>query len=84
METNFNQFTGKQAVKAIRLYKLTWYLVIEEQLKQLLITDKQEAENRYNELKGILPNGCWLSLQELVEDEEHIIREGEELHYNEI
>ena len=68
----------------MKLYKLTWYLEIEDQLKEILITDEHEAEVRYYELRRALYYGCWLSLRELVEDEEHVLREGDVLHYNDI
>lgn len=68
----------------MKLYKLTWYLEIEDQMKEILITDKYDAEVRYYELRHALYHGCWLSLRELVENEEHVLREGDILHYTDI
>lgn len=68
----------------MKIYKLTWYLYTEDQLKESLITDKEVAEKRYQELKKTLYHGCWLSLSELVANEDHILIEGEGLHYNDI
>lgn len=68
----------------MKIYKLTWYLEFEDQLKVLLITDKDAAEERYQELKKALYKGCWLSLLELVENEDHVLVEGNGLHYNDI
>lgn len=63
---------------------MTWYLEVEDQLKEILITNKEVAEERYQELKKALYKGCWLSLSELVENEDHVLVEGEGLHYSDI
>lgn len=68
----------------MKIYKLIWYLYTEDQLKESLITDKEVAEKRYQELKKSLYLGCWLSLSELVENEDHELVKGEGLHYNDI
>lgn len=68
----------------MKIYKLIWYLYTEDQLKESLITDKEVAEKRHQELKKALYRGCWLSLSELVENEDHELVEGEGLHYNDI
>ena len=68
----------------MKIYKLIWYLCIENQLKEALFTDKEVAEERYQDLKKALYRGCWLSLSELVENEDHVLVEGEGLHYNDI
>lgn len=68
----------------MKIYKLVWYLYTEDQLKESLITDKEAAEKRYQEQKKSLYRGCWLSLSELVENEDHELVEGEGLHYNDI
>ena len=68
----------------MKIYKLIWYLYTEDQLKESLITDKGLAEKRYQELKKSLYRGCWLSLSELVENEDHELVKGEGLHYNDI
>lgn len=68
----------------MEIYKLTWYLYTEDQLKETLITDKDIAEARYQDLKKALYRGCWLSLSELVENEDHILENGKGLYYNDI
>lgn len=68
----------------MKIYKLIWYLYTEDQLKEILITDKGVAEARYQDLKKALYRGCWLSLSELVENEDHELVDGEGLHYNDI
>lgn len=68
----------------MKIYKLIWYLYTEDQFKEILITDKEAAEKRYQDLKKTLYRGCWLSLSELVENEDHVLEEGEGLHYNDI
>lgn len=67
-----------------KLYLLEWYLTLEGQKKKRLLSDKDVAEERYQELKDSIRHG-WLSLKELVEsDIEEGFEEGEVLHYNEI
>ncbi len=68
----------------MKIYKLIWYLYMEDQLKEILITDKDVAESRYQDLKKALSRGCWLSLSELAENEDHVLVEGKGLHYNDI
>mgnify|MGYP000084132699 FL=1 len=68
----------------MKIYKLIWYLYTEDQLKESFITDKGVAEARYQDLKKALYRGCWLSLSELVENEDHELVKGEGLHYNDI
>lgn len=68
----------------MKIYKLIWYLGFEDQLKQLLITDREVADERYQELKKALYRGCWLSLLEMVENENYELVDGEGLHYNDI
>lgn len=67
-----------------KLYLLEWYLTIEGQKKRRLFSDKDLAEERYQELKGSIRHG-WLSLKELIESNiEEGFEEGEVLHYNDI
>lgn len=68
----------------MKIYKLTWYLAFEDQMKIRFITDKDVAEERYQELRKALYRGCWLSLLELVENDNHELEEGEGLHYCDI
>ena len=68
----------------MKIYKLIWYLYTEDQLKEILITDKGVAEARYQDLKKALYRGCWLSLSELVENEDHVLVDGDGIHYSDI
>lgn len=68
----------------MKIYKLTLYLYTEDQLKETLITDKDIAEARYQDLKKSLYRVCWLSLSELVENEDHVLEDGKGFHYNDI
>ena len=68
----------------MKIYKLIWYLYTEDQLKETKIKNKEVTEARYQDLKKALYRGCWLSLSELVENEDHVLEEGEGLHYNDI
>ena len=49
-----------------------------------IITNKKVCENRYNELKEILPKYSWISVKEYTENENYELIEGEVLHYNDI
>ena len=51
-----------------KLYLLEWYLEREEQKKQILFSDFNEAENYYLALASSLNSG-WASLEELEENE---------------
>lgn len=67
-----------------KLYLLEWYLTLEGQKKRRLFSDKDVAEEKYQELKVSIRHG-WLSLKELVESNiEEGFEEGEVLHYNDI
>lgn len=66
------------------LYELHWYLANEDREICILITDKETAERKYKVLKSALDKGCWVSLKEWVEDDDHVLKEGEVLHYNDI
>lgn len=44
----------------MKIYKLIWYLYTEDQLNESLITGKEVAEARYQDLKKALYRGCWL------------------------
>lgn len=68
----------------MKIYRLTWYLAFEDQMKLSLITDKNVAEERYQDLRKALYRGCWLSLMELVENDNNELEEGEGLHYCDI
>mgnify|MGYP001043890924 CR=1 FL=1 len=66
------------------IYKLTWFLAVEDRIIEKLITDKEAAEANYNEVKKSLKKGSWIGLQELNEDALHILHNGAVLHYNDI
>ena len=67
-----------------KLYLLEWYLTLEGQKKRRLFSDKDVAEEKYQELKVSIRHG-WLSLKELIESNiEEGFEEGEVLHYNDI
>lgn len=69
------------------LYKLEWYCDNFDRTKTKLITNKEEALIRYKQLKKALENqatydSAWMSLQEMKENEDFELVEGEVLHYN--
>lgn len=67
-----------------KLYLLEWFLTFEGQKKRRLFSDKDVAEQKYQELKDSIRHG-WLSMTELVEsDAEEGFEKGEVLHYNDI
>jgi hypothetical protein len=66
------------------IYKLTWFLPVEDRIIEKLITDKDTAEAKYNEVKKALHKGSWIGMQELNEDAEHTLHNGAVLHYNDI
>ncbi|WP_289872821.1 hypothetical protein [uncultured Duncaniella sp.] len=68
----------------MKIYKLTWYLAVEERVIEVLITNEETAESRYRELVQSLNKGCWIGLQEMVENDEHVLVNGEVLHYKDI
>lgn len=68
----------------MKIYKLTWYLAAEERVIEVLITDEGTAESRYQDLVKFLHKGCWVGLQEMVENDEHVLENGEVLHYKDI
>lgn len=68
----------------MKIYKLVWYLELEDQLKEKLITDRDVAEEYYQDLKKCLYRGCWLYLIELEENKNHELTVGEAIHSNDI
>lgn len=67
-----------------KLYLLEWFLTLEGQKKRRLFSDKDVAEQKYQELKDSIRHG-WLSMTELVESNaEEGFEKGEVLHYNDI
>ena len=67
-----------------KLYLLEWFLTFEGQKKRKLFSDKDVAEQRYQELKESIGHG-WLAMTELIESNaEAGFEKGEVLHYNDI
>lgn len=67
-----------------KLYLLEWFLTFECQKKQRMFSDKDVAEQRYQEIKQSIGHG-WLSLTEIVEkDMDEGFEKGEVLHYNDV
>ena len=67
-----------------KLYLLELFLTLEGQKKRKLFSDKDVAEQRYQELKESIRHG-WLSLTELIESNaEEGFDLGEVLHYNNV
>ena len=67
-----------------KLYLLEWFSFSDMQKRKALLSDKDVAEERYQELKDSIRYG-WLSLEELVEkDTEKGFEKGEVLHYNDV
>lgn len=67
-----------------KLYLLEWYLTLEGCKQRMLFSDKDVAEERYNELKESISHG-WISLEELVENAIEVgFVKGEVLYYNDI
>lgn len=68
----------------LKIYKIQWYIEAENRMKAILVTDKEVAEARYNQLKGSLYTGCWCSMEEMIETDKHELVLGDLLHYNDI
>ena len=67
-----------------KLYLLEWFLTFEGHKKRKLFSDKDVAEQRYQELKESIRHG-WLAMTELVESNaEEGFDLGEVLHYNDV
>ena len=64
----------------MKIYKLTWYLASEERVIEALITNEETAEDKYQNLVKFLRKGCWVGLQEMVENEEHVLENGAVIH----
>ena len=68
----------------LRLFKLSWYLQIEERMIEKWITREDKAIEQYNEVRGALDRGCWICLVEYNEGENNELVRGETLHYCDI
>lgn len=64
-----------------KLYRLEWFLEREGDLKRRLFSNREVAEREYNEVKNALYDGCWISLDEFVEEDEE---EGFNDEYNQL
>lgn len=64
-----------------KFYRLEWFLEREGDLKRKLFSNKDVAEAQFSELKNALYNGCWISLDEFVEENEE---EGFKDEYNQL
>ena len=51
-------------------YRLEWYLEREVMIKTKWMSSRIKAEEAFRELKNVLGKGCWLSLDEYVENDE--------------
>ena len=69
-----------------KFYRLEWFLEKEGDLKRRLFSNREVAEREYNEVKSALYNGCWISLDEFVEEneEEGFRDEYNQLHFVEL
>lgn len=62
-----------------KYYRLEWYLEKEGDLKRRMFSNKEVAERHFSELKNALYAGCWIALDEFVEEDEE---EGFSEEYN--
>lgn len=53
-----------------KIYRLEWYLEREVMIKTKWMSSRIKAEEAFSELKNVLGKGCWLSLDEYVENDE--------------
>lgn len=53
-----------------KIYRLEWYLEREVMIKTKWMSSRIKAEEAFRELKNVLGKGCWLSLDEYVENDE--------------
>lgn len=69
-----------------KFYRLKWFLEREGDLKRRLFSSREVAERNYNKVKSALYMGCWISLDEFVEEneEEGFIDEYNQLHFVEL
>lgn len=69
-----------------KFYRLEWFLEKEGQLKTRRFSNRKMAERHFSELKNVLYKGCWISLDEFVEEdeEEGFSEEYNQLHFVEL
>ena len=53
-----------------KFYRLEWFLEREGDLKRRLFSNREVAERNYSKVKSALYEGCWISLDEFVEENE--------------
>lgn len=53
-----------------KIYRLEWYLEREGMIKTKWMSSRIKAEEAFSELKNALSKGCWVSLDEFVENDE--------------
>lgn len=67
------------------IYRLRWYLEREGKIKSKWLSNRIKAEEAFRELKNVLSKGCWVLLDEYVENnEEEGFDFGIELYFTEI
>ena len=65
----------------MKIYELEWYLYKEGEIKKVLLSSWQTAEDKYNAIAESLYNGCWISLSELSADSNDCFQQTDVLHY---
>lgn len=68
----------------MKLFKLKWYSETYNIIKEAIITKEDVALENYEDLKNCLSKGSWISLKELIENENSLLVEGETIRYNDI
>ena len=67
------------------IYRLEWYLEREGMIKTKWMSNRIKAEDAFSELKNVLGKGCWVSLDEYVEnDEKEGFDYGMQIYFTEI
>lgn len=72
----------------IEIFKLEWYTEANNSVKNMLITNKEEATIRFKKLykeikKNATYDSAWIALCRMEEDNNFELKEVETLHYNE-
>lgn len=63
------------------IYRLEWYLEREGMIKTRRFSSREVAERHFGELNNVLGKGCWIALDEFVEENEE---EGFKEEYNQL
>ena len=53
-----------------KFYRLEWFLEREGMIKTKWMSNRIKAEEAFSELKNVLGKGCWVSIDEYVENDE--------------